>query len=82
MKLVSYLDKVEKLLVWLPWVIDFGTIFGNYTLIVRNMTRDKRLEIRLSEENYRKLESYANQKDISMAQVLREYIKRLPRTKD
>lgn len=46
------------------------------------MTRDRRLEIRLSEEDYRKLESYANQKDVSMAQVLREYIKRLPRPKD
>jgi hypothetical protein len=46
------------------------------------MARDKRLEIRLTEEDYRKLEAYANQKDISMAQVLRDYIKRLPRPKD
>ena len=45
------------------------------------MSRDKRLEIRLSEPEYNKLEAYAKQKDISMAQVLREYIKRLPNPK-
>lgn len=45
------------------------------------MSKDKRLQIRLSEEDYNKLESYASQKDISMAQVLREYIKRLPHPK-
>jgi hypothetical protein len=43
------------------------------------MSRDKRLEIRLSELDYNKLEAYAKQKDVSMAQVLREYIKRLPK---
>ena len=42
------------------------------------MSKDKRLEIRLSEEDYRKLEKYAESKDVSMAQVLRQYIKRLP----
>lgn len=46
------------------------------------MSRDKRLEIRLSEPEYSKLEAYAKQKDISMAQVLREYIKRLPTPKE
>lgn len=45
------------------------------------MSKEKRLQIRLSEEDYNKLESYAKQKDISMAQVLREYIKRLPSPK-
>lgn len=45
------------------------------------MSRDKRLEIRLSEPEYLKLDAYAKQKDISMAQVLREYIKRLPTPK-
>jgi len=45
------------------------------------MSKDKRLQIRLSEEEYNKLESYARQKDISMAQVIREYIKRLPNPK-
>lgn len=45
------------------------------------MSKEKRLQIRLSEAEYNKLESYASQKDISMAQVLREYIKRLPNPK-
>ncbi|MBV9389810.1 MAG: hypothetical protein JOZ78_25585 [Chroococcidiopsidaceae cyanobacterium CP_BM_ER_R8_30] len=42
------------------------------------MSKEKRLQIRLSDEDYNRLESFAKQKDISMAQVLREYIKRLP----
>jgi len=45
------------------------------------MSKEKRLQIRLSEAEYNKLEAYASQKDISMAQVLREYIKRLPHPK-
>jgi glucokinase len=45
------------------------------------MSKEKRLQIRLSEAEYNKLESYATQKDISMAQVLRDYIKRLPHPK-
>jgi predicted DNA binding CopG/RHH family protein len=46
------------------------------------MSKDKRLQIRLSELDYQRLETYASQKDISMAQVLRDYIKRLPIPKD
>jgi predicted DNA-binding protein len=46
------------------------------------MTKEKRLQIRLSAEEYTKLAAYANRKDISMAQVLREYIKRLPNPQD
>ncbi|NJK51312.1 DNA-binding protein [Candidatus Gracilibacteria bacterium] len=46
------------------------------------MSKEKRLQIRLSEADYNKLEAYANQKDISMAQVLRDYIKRLPKVQD
>jgi hypothetical protein len=46
------------------------------------MSRDKRLEIRLTEDEHRRLEAYASEKDVSMAQVLREYIKRLPKPKD
>lgn len=46
------------------------------------MTKEKRLQIRLAAADYDKLEAYASQKDISMAQVLREYIKRLPTPKD
>jgi hypothetical protein len=43
------------------------------------MLKEKRLQIRLSVEDFEKLESYANQKDVSMAQVLCDYIKRLPK---
>jgi predicted DNA-binding protein len=43
------------------------------------MIKERRLQIRLSDEDYVKLENYAKQKDVSMAQVLREYIKRLPK---
>lgn len=49
------------------------------TLLVRKMLKEKRLEIRLSDEDFARLEAYAEHKDISMAQVLREYIKRLPK---
>jgi hypothetical protein len=34
--------------------------------------------IRLSEEEHKRLEMYAKAKDVSMAKVLRDYIKRLP----
>jgi predicted DNA-binding protein len=44
-----------------------------------SIAKEKRLQIRMSEEDYAKLEAYAKQKDVSMAQVLREYIKRLPK---
>jgi len=43
--------------------------------------KDKRIEIRLSDEDYIRLEAYAKQKDVSMAQILRAYIKRLPTPK-
>jgi predicted DNA-binding protein len=42
------------------------------------MAKEKRLQIRLSNEDFAKLDAYAKQKDVSMAQILREYIKRLP----
>jgi predicted DNA-binding protein len=42
------------------------------------MPKDKRLQIRLSEEEYVRLGAYAKRKDVSMAQVIRDYIKRLP----
>ncbi|NJK48424.1 ribbon-helix-helix protein, CopG family [Candidatus Gracilibacteria bacterium] len=43
------------------------------------MTKDEVLKIRLSSEDLERLKAYAKQKDVSMAQVLREYIKRLPK---
>jgi len=45
------------------------------------MTKEKRMQIRMSDEDYAKLEDFARQKDVSMAQVLRDYIKRLPTPK-
>ena len=49
------------------------------TLFVRNMLKEKRLEIRLAAEDFARLEAYAKQKDVSMAQILRESLKRLPK---
>lgn len=43
------------------------------------MPKEKRLQLRLSDEDYAKLSVYAKRKEVSMAQVIREYIKRLPR---
>jgi hypothetical protein len=42
------------------------------------MQKEKRLEIRMSDDDFARLRAYADCKDISMAQVLREYIKKLP----
>jgi hypothetical protein len=42
------------------------------------MSREKRLEIRLSEKEYNKLKSYADNKEVSMGWIVRDYIKRLP----
>jgi hypothetical protein len=42
------------------------------------MVKLKRLEVRLSDEEFMRLKAYAKQKDVSMAKVLRGYIKRLP----
>jgi len=49
--------------------------------LVCQMTKEKRMQIRMSDEDYAKLEDFARQKDVSMAQVLRDYIKRLPTPK-
>ncbi|MBW4486680.1 MAG: ribbon-helix-helix protein, CopG family [Trichocoleus desertorum ATA4-8-CV12] len=46
------------------------------------MPKEKRLEIRLNDEDFARLEAYAKGKDVSMAQILREYIKRLPKPVD
>jgi predicted DNA-binding protein len=42
------------------------------------MIKNKQLLIRMTEAEHQKLEAYASQKGWSMAQVIREYIKRLP----
>ncbi|MGK7873384.1 MAG: DNA-binding protein [Xenococcaceae cyanobacterium] len=45
------------------------------------MSRDRRLEIRLTEKEYQKLKANAELDDVSMAQVLRWCIKSLPDAK-
>jgi len=50
-------------------------------VVCTDIMKDKRIEIRLSDEDYIRLEAYAKQKDVSMAQILRAYIKRLPTPK-
>jgi hypothetical protein len=42
------------------------------------MTRNKRLEIKLSEQEYAKLQKESNRKGVSMSEVLRDFVKSLP----
>ncbi|MGH2414914.1 MAG: DNA-binding protein [Microcystaceae cyanobacterium] len=44
------------------------------------MTRSKVYNLRLSEEEWNRLKNYAESKEISPAEVLRDYVKRLPKT--
>ena len=46
------------------------------------MIKDKSLKIRLDSEEYAKLQAYAELKKVSMAHILREYVRRLPNPKD
>jgi len=43
------------------------------------MARSKMLRVRLSEEEWNRLESYAQSKDYTISEVVRDYIKKLPR---
>jgi hypothetical protein len=43
------------------------------------MNKEKMLRVRLSDEDFARLEAYARSKDWAMSQVIREYIKRLPK---
>jgi hypothetical protein len=45
------------------------------------MARDKILRVRLSDEEWERLETYAKAKDYTLTEVIRDYIKRLPRKK-
>jgi hypothetical protein len=40
--------------------------------------KDKVLMVRMTQEEHEKLEAYAKFKDISMAKVVRDYVKKLP----
>ena len=46
------------------------------------MARDKLLRVRLSEEEFNWLRDYAESKDRQISEVIRDYIKRLPRKTD
>lgn len=45
------------------------------------MARTNVFNLRLSDEEMQRLKAYAESKQMSPAEVLRDYIKRLPRTK-
>jgi hypothetical protein len=46
------------------------------------MARDKILRVRLSEEEWERLETYAKSKDYTLTEVIRDYIKRLKRNSE
>ncbi len=51
-----------------------------YTLIIhifRDMARTKRLQLLLSEQEFESLKKYAESKQLSVSEVLRDYIKSL-----
>ncbi|MEA5468293.1 ribbon-helix-helix protein, CopG family [Spirulina sp. 06S082] len=43
------------------------------------MTRNKRIVIRVNQDEYEKINRYAKSKDLSVAEIIRDYIKRLPK---
>ncbi|QYO62423.1 hypothetical protein [Leptolyngbya sp. 7M] len=46
------------------------------------MSKEKMLRVRLSNEDFARLEAYAKSKDKALSQVIREYIKRLPKPEE
>lgn len=43
------------------------------------MAREKILRVRLSDEEWERLKSYASSKEYTLTEVIRDYIKRLPK---
>ncbi len=43
------------------------------------MVRDKILRVRLSDDEWERLESFAHSKSHTLTEVIRDYIKRLPK---
>ncbi|NES73841.1 MAG: DNA-binding protein [Okeania sp. SIO2D1] len=43
------------------------------------MTRDKPIVIRVNQDEYEKINRYAKSKDLSVVQIIRDYIKGLPK---
>ena len=54
----------------------------NRSTQVTTMARDKILRVRLSEEEWERLETYAKSKDYTLTEVIRDYIKRLKRNSE
>jgi len=46
------------------------------------MTRPKKIQFNVTNWEYEKLKNYAEAKNLSMAEILRDYIKSLPDTQD
>jgi hypothetical protein len=44
------------------------------------MARDKSIKIRLTEEEFERIKFYAESKGFSVSEVIRDYIKRLPKS--
>lgn len=47
---------------------------------VKKAKRDKRFEVRLNDEEWAKLSSFAESRGLSMAECVRDWIKNLPST--
>lgn len=44
------------------------------------MTREKSIKVRLTEQEFEQIAAYSKSKGISVSEVIRDYIKRLPKT--
>ncbi len=58
------------------WVTDTISV----AQIKLHMTREKLLRVRLSDEEYERLKDYADATNRQISEVIRDYIKRLPKT--
>lgn len=43
------------------------------------MARQKRFQVRLNDDEWLRLHAEANRRDVSMSEVIQDYIKRLPK---
>jgi predicted DNA binding CopG/RHH family protein len=43
------------------------------------MTRDKSIKVRLTDDEFERIQFYAKYKGFSVSEVIRDYIKRLPK---
>jgi len=59
-----------------PNVLHFHIVLPNGV----TMAREKRLNIRVTDEEWDRLKAYADKKGLSMAEVIRFYISSLPST--